>query len=438
MGTKCAGVPAIAVPHKTMSATKVRSPEEAGGSGPAAAYLASEPHYLSVAGRILAELQSGQSLISVAGDPPADPQLLYQALRKLAGSRHRVIGIACGSELTAEGLFRAGSAVATLPTGAGTSTAARADAPLFVIDEADQLSERQLEEICATLRGGAGQKAAGVLLGSQGFLARLEKAPPQSAPGILTTRLRFDEIGDDEGIDFLRHQLATRHAEDEPARIRPLLLRGFVVALALAAIGIGASATLRHFRTPNAKAPAEGSAPPFGGAMPQIGAPHPTVPAAPPVPTPPRTGSEKSAEVPGSPAPPPLDSEQLAPPSAPETAAGSRGGAEQQPARGSVRPPPDARVSPAEVGALVNRGDAFLSAGDIASARLFYERAADAGDAAAALRLGATFDPNFLNRAGVRGSPGDPGRAASWYRRARDLGDAAAAERLKTLEQKPR
>ena len=59
-------------------------------------------------------------------------------------------------------------------------------------------------------------------------------------------------------------------------------------------------------------------------------------------------------------------------------------------------------------------------------------------DSAAALRLGATFDPNFLGRVGVRGNPGDPAQAASWYRRARDLGDAAAAERLKKLEGQPR
>ena len=81
------------------------------------------------------------------------------------------------------------------------------------------------------------------------------------------------------------------------------------------------------------------------------------------------------------------------------------------------------------------RGDAFLRVGDIASARLFYERAADAGNGSAALRLGATFDSAFLSRAGVRGMPGDPARAASWYRRALDLGEATAAERLNNLDQ---
>jgi TPR repeat protein len=103
-----------------------------------------------------------------------------------------------------------------------------------------------------------------------------------------------------------------------------------------------------------------------------------------------------------------------------------------------VQSPAGQQLSPTEIAALVARGDAFLSAADIASARLFYERAANAGDSAAALRLGATFDPDFLGRVGVRGNPGDPAQAASWYRRARDLGDAAAAERLRNLGQHPR
>jgi hypothetical protein len=89
----------------------------------------------------------------------------------------------------------------------------------------------------------------------------------------------------------------------------------------------------------------------------------------------------------------------------------------------------------AEIAALVARGDAFLSAGDIVSARLFYERAADGGDGVAALRLGATFDPGFLSRTSIRGAPSDPAQASSWYRRALDLGNGAAQEALRDLEQ---
>jgi hypothetical protein len=96
---------------------------------------------------------------------------------------------------------------------------------------------------------------------------------------------------------------------------------------------------------------------------------------------------------------------------------------------------PSNQQRPAEIAALVTRGDAFLSTGDIVSARLFYERAADGGDGGAALRLGATFDPSFLSRTGIRGAPSDRAQASSWYRRALDLSNSAAQEALRDLEQ---
>jgi len=96
---------------------------------------------------------------------------------------------------------------------------------------------------------------------------------------------------------------------------------------------------------------------------------------------------------------------------------------------------PSNQQRPAEIAALVTRGDAFLSTGDIVSARLFYERAADGGDGGAALRLGATFDPGFLSRTSIRNAPSDPAQASSWYRRALDLGNSAAQEALRDLEQ---
>jgi TPR repeat protein len=84
--------------------------------------------------------------------------------------------------------------------------------------------------------------------------------------------------------------------------------------------------------------------------------------------------------------------------------------------------------------ALLSRGDDFLRAGDIVSARLFYERAADGGDGGAALRLGATFDPGILSQTGARGALSDRTQASSWYRRALDLGNTAAHDYLKNLE----
>lgn len=79
------------------------------------------------------------------------------------------------------------------------------------------------------------------------------------------------------------------------------------------------------------------------------------------------------------------------------------------------------------------RGDTLLRQGDITSARLFYERAANAGDGQAALRLGATFHPAFRGWDVLRGASSDPTEARFWYRRARDLGEAEASRRLKGL-----
>jgi TPR repeat protein len=67
---------------------------------------------------------------------------------------------------------------------------------------------------------------------------------------------------------------------------------------------------------------------------------------------------------------------------------------------------------------------------DLASARLFYERAVDAGDAHAALKLGATYDPLFLSKAGLRFVRPDPAAARHWYERGRDLGAGDEAEIL--------
>jgi hypothetical protein len=96
------------------------------------------------------------------------------------------------------------------------------------------------------------------------------------------------------------------------------------------------------------------------------------------------------------------------------------------------RPPAPER----DTASLIARGDTFLGTGDIASARLYYEKAADAGNARAAMFLGLTFDPTFLDRAGARGLHGDATQAATWYRRARDLGEPEAVRLLAGLNAK--
>ena len=92
--------------------------------------------------------------------------------------------------------------------------------------------------------------------------------------------------------------------------------------------------------------------------------------------------------------------------------------------------------SAAEIARLLARGDWLLATGDITAARLLYERAADAGEARAAVRLGETFDPVYLDGSHLRGLQGDRDMAVFWYRHARDLGATGVASRLKKLEAK--
>jgi hypothetical protein len=98
--------------------------------------------------------------------------------------------------------------------------------------------------------------------------------------------------------------------------------------------------------------------------------------------------------------------------------------------------PPTPGLSNTEMAELLDHGDALLRNGDVASARLFYERAAGAGagDGRAALRLAATFDPEFLGRLGLGKLQANPAEARSWYSRARDLGAVEAKRRLNSLE----
>jgi protein involved in polysaccharide export with SLBB domain len=134
---------------------------------------------------------------------------------------------------------------------------------------------------------------------------------------------------------------------------------------------------------------------------------------------------------------------RTSPPAAPAvgTASAAPAAASRQPSSAAERSAPaapidESRLSEVERVALLERGDALLSAADVTSARLFYERAAGGGDGLAAVRLGETFDPIFLDRARLRGVRGDLGTALSWYRRARDLGATDAEILLKGLEAK--
>jgi len=82
---------------------------------------------------------------------------------------------------------------------------------------------------------------------------------------------------------------------------------------------------------------------------------------------------------------------------------------------------------------LMQQGDQFVASGDLAAARLVFRRAAEAGNAAAALALGATFDPVVLARIGVRGMGADIEKARGWYEKAKEFGSPDAPRRLEML-----
>ena len=86
---------------------------------------------------------------------------------------------------------------------------------------------------------------------------------------------------------------------------------------------------------------------------------------------------------------------------------------------------------------FLDQGDRLFVTGNLASARLFYEHAANAGSGQAALRLGETYDPAFLKRIQwLRSVQGDAEAAMSWYRRARELGVSDADILLQSMQAK--
>lgn len=86
-----------------------------------------------------------------------------------------------------------------------------------------------------------------------------------------------------------------------------------------------------------------------------------------------------------------------------------------------------------EISTLMNRGQNLLKDGDFAAARLLFRRAADAGNAQAALALGSTYDPAVIKQLGAVAVRPDIGSALTWYATAADRGSADAAERYANL-----
>jgi len=86
-----------------------------------------------------------------------------------------------------------------------------------------------------------------------------------------------------------------------------------------------------------------------------------------------------------------------------------------------------------ELASMRLHADHFIKSGDLSSARLLLERAAEAGDGNAALTLAGTFDPNVVKTLGFQEGAVDIEMARLWYERAERFGSAEARNRLQQL-----
>lgn len=92
------------------------------------------------------------------------------------------------------------------------------------------------------------------------------------------------------------------------------------------------------------------------------------------------------------------------------------------------------RIDAEQLAALLTRAKGLLAIGDIASARLLLERAADAQEADAALMLAGTYDPQVLGAQDMRSITPDPAMAQLWYQKAAQLGSSDARRRLSQIQ----
>ena len=93
-------------------------------------------------------------------------------------------------------------------------------------------------------------------------------------------------------------------------------------------------------------------------------------------------------------------------------------------------------LDPNEIVSSLKRGDALIASGDLAAARLVLRRAADAGDARAAMTLAETYDPAILEKLRVHGVVPDLAMARGWYEKAKRFGATEATQRLELLASK--
>ena len=447
-------------------------------------YFADEQHYRSLADRVLAGLRQGGRIVLVTGDPPVNLSSLAAALTEATAGKHTVLAIACGGEFNEQELRRAAGPsplilfhqaerlldgqlaklCSYLASGGNRPAGVFLGVPGLVPrleklqpslfedgrairfnfyelgrDEIDVFMRRQLRQSSA---------AGGFAVDEINWIADLSSGDPAQVNRLsrLMLELTGGVGGSDTRGDSTSHQTLSpstprwRRAMRRPARIGILLCLGLSVLLMLA----GRTEFGGRIDGP-AQSGGNGSLAPE-----QVSVSPPAVVASSPETAPPAAPASIETALPADPTAAPALAE-TAPPADPTAAPAS---AETAPPANPIALPASAETGrqavpaavtadkaraplplPAErITALLTRGDAFVRTRDIASARLFYERAADAGNGRAALRMGESFDRAFLDSIGIYRMISDRQLALSWYRRARDLGDTEAAQLLHKLE----
>jgi tetratricopeptide (TPR) repeat protein len=107
--------------------------------------------------------------------------------------------------------------------------------------------------------------------------------------------------------------------------------------------------------------------------------------------------------------------------------------AENTPATMAARPTAPEALGDPELARLISRASLLLSQGNIGTARIVLERAAETGSAPALFALAETYDPTTLAAWGTFGTQGDVARARKLYAKALAGGVLEAKDRLNAL-----
>ena len=412
---------------------------------------------MSAASLFIAQPKGDETTVVSASSERVAPLVVFDDVGRLSQALHHPIftprkefGIPGDPEPPSDQLSYT-APVITLPTIRGrieVQGPPEPASPLFVFGEVHRLSHQQLRTIYGAITHPNWMGAVAVLLAPSDFLSRLE------APGLdflkehLIAQFLFQKIGQHKDDKFLRHRLETkrlRHRAACAAQSRLIWgLAGCAVLLTAGGAAIflerpvkmgGDPSGLTGTRNSSTRELSASFLTPSSG---PAAVPPSELPPGPPL----RSVEMPQATphaVPATPAqlkPAPI-TQGILPPATPGSLEPLATPQKAPPAdSASIEPVTGGRLSPIEIATLKARGDEFLGAGDIASARLFYQRAADGGDGSSAWQLGATFDPTFLSRAGIRGISGELHLALSWYQRGRELDAAALQPLLRNVEPK--